>query len=403
MYKYRKRKNKKNKFIALVFVLLFLGQIVLFYHIEDSFIYSKFDNISSSFKNKFVQNDNNTKYANAAEKRPNEIIKNPPEKIEDYSSYEQFIVLENSSVLRSFTSLNEAYDFAREIKESIIIDRKDEKLVYSNFDRSILWNNDTKAGDLFLVNKWNNITSEYTLEEFVNLTAKRSKSINPRLENMLLDSKAYLDLSKLAEDVYADGIHNMLITSTYRPYVTQSHLFEARVQRLMDQQYDREEAIDIAAKVVAKPGTSEHQTGLAVDITTIDKNGNIHPLTGSFVNTNVGAWLKDNSWKYGFVIRYQEEKTNITGIIYEPWHLRYVGMPHAEIMYKLNYCLEEYLEYLAKEQHINYSAYNGIKYSIVYFDSISSPDLISTLKQKENIVSLSSDGKAGVILTLLNK
>ena len=97
-----------------------------------------------------------------------------------------------------------------------------------------------------------------------------------------------------------------------------------------------------AEKWVAVPGTSEHQTGLALDIISLyyqvlDKNQE---------NTAEQKWLMENSYKYGFILRYPSDKSEITGINYEPWHYRYVGKEAAKEIYEMGLCLEEYLEYL---------------------------------------------------------
>lgn len=415
MYKYSKVKNS-IKVLAIAVIAFSLWQVTLANEIEDS-IERNYDKVqfkvsegiepldffSVYWNSRLIGSYNNIEYAKKAALRLSNttIILNPLNK-EVFTGYEQFLIYKDNRVIQNYPDFNDAYNYAKEVKDSFVIDSKENKLVYTNFDRSILWNDDTKAGDLFLVNKWNPINSEYTLDDFVNLTSKKSNYIQPRIDNMLLDTKSYEYLYHMAEDIYNDGITNMLITSTYRSYVTQSHLFNSRVNRLMEQQYDEETAINMTARIVAKPGTSEHQTGLAVDVTSIDEHGNIHPLNESFVNTQVGSWVRDNSWKYGYVVRYAEEKSDITGIIYEPWHLRFVGLPHAEVMLKLNFSLEEYLEYIALEKHFEFTDFKENNYTIMYFDSIYSKDLLSTLKKREELVSISSDGKSGVIVTLLN-
>ena len=92
--------------------------------------------------------------------------------------------------------------------------------------------------------------------------------------------------------------------------------------------------------VVALPGTSEHQTGLALDIV----DAGYQELDEAQENTPVQQWLMRNSWRYGFILRYPTGKSNITGIIYEPWHYRYVGRDAARAIYESGLCLEEYLE-----------------------------------------------------------
>lgn len=92
----------------------------------------------------------------------------------------------------------------------------------------------------------------------------------------------------------------------------------------------------MAEQWVAIPGTSEHQIGLAVDISVEDGSGQ--------AASDVWQWLRENSYKYGFILRYPEDKTDITGISYEPWHYRYVGKETAEEIYRQGVCLEEYLK-----------------------------------------------------------
>src|SRR5699024_6322647 len=118
--------------------------------------------------------------------------------------------------------------------------------------------------------------------------------------------------------------------SGFRSYQSQEQLFDQYVQR------DGEKA---AHKYSAKPGHSEHQTGLTYDIVSENTDTNFKT---SFGKTEEGQWLKDNAYKYGFIIRYPKNKTHITGYQYEPWHIRYVGKDTAKKLYKSNQTLEEY-------------------------------------------------------------
>ncbi len=119
----------------------------------------------------------------------------------------------------------------------------------------------------------------------------------------------------------------------------QKKLFRQQTQEYLNQGYSTREAQELAAESVAIPGTSEHQLGLAVDI--VDYN---HPqLDQTQEDTQVQKWLMENSWRYGFILRYPPEKSDITGIIYEPWHYRYVGKAAAKEIYQQNITLEEYL------------------------------------------------------------
>ena len=112
------------------------------------------------------------------------------------------------------------------------------------------------------------------------------------------------------------------------------------MDRLIAQGYSPSDARIEAAKAVAIPGTSEHQLGLAVDI--VDLRYQV--LDAGQEDTATQQWLMQNSWKYGFILRYPNDKTAVTGIIYEPWHYRYVGRENAKAIYESGLCLEEYLQ-----------------------------------------------------------
>lgn len=137
-------------------------------------------------------------------------------------------------------------------------------------------------------------------------------------------------LNKMIEDAEIDNMH-LVIRSAYRSYAAQKAL------------YDKFVALDgqqIAESYSAKPGQSEHQTGLAYDIGSRESVAN---MSIQFGQTAEGNWLKENAHKYGFIIRYGKGKTHITGYRYEPWHIRYVGKLHAAKLYRTGQTLEEYL------------------------------------------------------------
>ncbi|MDE6960046.1 MAG: M15 family metallopeptidase, partial [Lachnospiraceae bacterium] len=125
-----------------------------------------------------------------------------------------------------------------------------------------------------------------------------------------------------------------------------------KITRLEAQGYTHEEAVKEAAKVVAVPGTSEHQLGLTVDFLT----GSYKRLDEGIRNTKEYKWIEEHAWEYGYVVRYPSGKSGITGIISEPWHLRYVGIPAAKLMMEQEICLEEFLGVAYDDQR------NGISY-----------------------------------------
>ena len=142
---------------------------------------------------------------------------------------------------------------------------------------------------------------------------------------------AMIDMFRAA---IADGVDDWQISAGYRSYRYQKQLFDKQVKEYRDQGFSQQNAVSATRQTVADPGTSEHHTGLAFDITV---PGTI------FKGTPEQIWLHKNCWDYGFVIRYQEDKEDITGYIAECWHIRYVGLPHSLDMRDRNLCLEEYL------------------------------------------------------------
>ena len=185
---------------------------------------------------------------------------------------------------------------------------------------------------LLLVNRWNPIPDGYTFE----LTQLK--------QGHAVDSRAYPDLQEMMDACRAAGL-DPKICSSYRTQDKQQELYENKIQRLMDEGYSYERAVEEAGTVVAVPGTSEHQTGLALDIV----DASYQHLDEAQEDTQVQQWLMEHSWEYGFVLRYPNGKSETTGIIYEPWHYRYVGREAAREMTELGLCLEEYVDWLSAQ------------------------------------------------------
>lgn len=152
------------------------------------------------------------------------------------------------------------------------------------------------------------------------------------------DSSCYEPLMALLQACREAG-YKPCIGSGYRDHAFQTQLYERKIQRLMEEGYSAEEATRLAGTVVAVPGTSEHELGLAFDL--VDEDYQILDDTQETLPTQ--QWLMANSWRYGFILRYPNNKSDITGIIYEPWHYRYVGATVAKEIYESGMCLEEYL------------------------------------------------------------
>lgn len=179
-----------------------------------------------------------------------------------------------------------------------------------------------------------------TLVNFENTIPKDWKVDLVQLNNgQSVDRRIYDDLIAMLQAAKSEGL-NPLICSSYRTNEKQERLYQNKVSEYLSQGYSKVEASDKAAFWVARPGTSEHQLGLAVDIVST-KN---QRLDRSQENTVEQQWLIQNSWKYGFVLRYPTNKNSITGVGYEPWHYRYVGKEHAKKINELGVCLEGYVK-----------------------------------------------------------
>ena len=157
-------------------------------------------------------------------------------------------------------------------------------------------------------------------------------------ESVKVDSRILEPFENMCRAASNDGV-SIFAASAFRSVEIQTKLFNKEVQKNLSNNpgMSTEEAEKRAATVVNRPGTSEHNLGLAIDINTDET---------SFKNTAEYRWLKAHSAEYGFVERYPEDKTEITGIIFEPWHYRYVGVENAKKMNVLGMCLEEYINYL---------------------------------------------------------
>jgi D-alanyl-D-alanine carboxypeptidase len=182
---------------------------------------------------------------------------------------------------------------------------------------------------LILVNPWNTIPDGYTV--------KLKKLAN----GMQVDERIYDDLNAMLIACWNAGL-KPYVCSAYRTTATQKRLYNNKVARLQKAGYSLSAAKTEAARWVAKPGTSEHQLGLALDIVSSD----YRLLNKNQENTPEQKWLMEHCWEYGFILRYPTDKSDITGIGYEPWHYRYVGRENALAIRDSGLCLEEYLQAL---------------------------------------------------------
>ncbi len=199
---------------------------------------------------------------------------------------------------------------------------------------------DRKLSDelLVLVNADNGLGADDEPAEFITVEGYR------------LDKTAGEQLLKMLTDMRAAGYETMTIYSAFRNYAKQESNFNNKINQYVNKGYERETAEEMAATIVNPPGKSEHQTGLAADICTSEMVAQYGSLPEQFAQTDAYIWLYEHCDEYGFILRYPEDKEDVTGITFEPWHYRYVGLDYAKEIMGQKICLEEYIAQLKKEK-----------------------------------------------------
>ena len=185
--------------------------------------------------------------------------------------------------------------------------------------------------NLLLVNDWNPLPAGYDSDVTFS-TVSGGKQVDSRIidavNRMLNDAAAY----------------DLAVVSAYRPKEEQNTLYWRKVQQYTDKGYSDLEAQKVGGTIVKRPGFSEHNCGLAMDV----GGSGDYTLEQTFANTPAYAWLIEHCADYGFILRFPQGKEDITGVIYEPWHYRYVGEEAARYIMDNDLCLEEYLAQVKK-------------------------------------------------------
>lgn len=232
-------------------------------------------------------------------------------------------------------------------------------------------------GNLVLVNKDHPLDPEAVPKDIVTLFENQDLMYGyVVLDNTIRLSRSVAEnFRNMIEAAGEDGVNRFMISSGYRDEDEQERLY-------------REKGSDYALP----PGYSEHNLGLSMDIGSTQQSIDRSPE---------GKWLKEHAWAHGFILRYPQDKTEITGIQYEPWHFRYVGQPHSMIMKELNLTLEEYLDYL-KDQSSYRTTVEGKEYEIKYVP-VRSKDMEIEIPAGSEY-EISGNNIDGIIVTvLLNK
>ena len=196
---------------------------------------------------------------------------------------------------------------------------KEELYDYSDYDFS---RDDWR---LILINKQHSIPENY---EF---------PIDNITNDMQCDARLKDDLLDMFKAANAEGV-SLEIRSPYRTHMHQQENFDKRMETYIRKGYSYVEAFQRTSRAITVPGHSEHEVGLAFDITCTG----YYNLDEAFFKTAAGTWLYENSYKYGFILRYPKDKEYITGIEFEPWHYRYVGVEAATYMTLNDMCMEEF-------------------------------------------------------------
>ena len=204
-------------------------------------------------------------------------------------------------------------------------------------------NSDIFRGSLLLVNHEHQFDIPDDIE-LVPVSDLATGSYRVSGIDIMLNPEIIGPLNDMMDAFYAEtGRDNLVIISGFRDYIRQQEILDDYIRLVGSTE---------ASKWASRPGFSEHHTGLAADFGLLS-SGSVRTFTG----TGVNSWFRENSYRFGFILRYTAEKEGITGTTNEPWHFRYVGEPHASIMFRNNWCLEEYIalisEYSFDERYIS--------------------------------------------------
>jgi len=224
------------------------------------------------------------------------------------------------------------------------------------------------SNDLLLLVNPDYAVPDYIFGDLVRI-AGYVTALNP---DMLLNEDALVMLRAMFDSAVNVGFTQFRVTQGFRTHEYQQNL------------YDRMAGTGLAAQ----PGHSEHQVGLAVDISYHGVN---------IGNSVQGSWLMNYSYRYGFILRYPQNKTHITGVPFEPWHYRYVGQPHAWFMTRNDMVMEEYIDYLRINREITVF-YEGVEFAIFYLDN---EDEVLEIPESHQFWA-SRDNTGGVIVTVAN-
>ena len=313
----KKRRRIKKKVIKL-FVLSLLIIIALIAGISN--IKERID-YKNSYDYKLLQIGYSEKEIKEIKKLDNKQINKLLNK-----KYNKLIVKFMKQKYFIFSNLDKYIEYYKKSENddlSYTISMINTKANYKFYDEKAVTKTKVEDGNLMLVNKYNNLTKEYTPTDLVDV-----KNLYAYGENQI-KKEVYEKFIEMWTDAKKEDL-SLIITSAYRTYDYQEKLWNS---------YSNNKGEKWADSVAARPGHSEHQTGLTLDIVTYGSKMN------DFENTDEFKWLSENAHKYGFILRYPKDKEELTGYSYESWHYRYVGKDVATKIYKEKITFDEYYSY----------------------------------------------------------
>lgn len=251
---------------------------------------------------------------------------------------------------------------------------------------------DSKYGDLVLIDRDHEfVFPEYGIgQKIIKLYGNKSKSYVLSTSELELRRDVIGKLDKLMDAFYAETkLANTMVYNAYRSYERQEELYNNYVKKNGQEKAD---------KYSAAPGHSDYHSGASFELRYIDESGKNHALSEKIEY----AWITDNMYKYGFILRYPTNKAEITGNDFEPFHIRYVGEAHAAVMKEKDFCLEEYLEFLKgypyKGEHLKVETSDNL-YEIFYVAAPEDGSVIIPLPENRPYT-LSGDNCGGFIVTV---
>jgi zinc D-Ala-D-Ala carboxypeptidase len=241
-----------------------------------------------------------------------------------------------------------------------------------NIEKKEITIDDIYQGNLLLVNREYPVHQKSIKSDVVNLFTREALANGYRLlgNEIYLSEEVSYRFSKLIDAAEKEGVNHFSINSGFRDFVEQSALYE-----------------EMGSDYALPAGYSEHNLGLSLDVGSTQMR---------MEDADEGKWIGKNAWKYGFILRYPKDKTDITGILYEPWHIRYVGLPHSAIMKEKNLVLEEYMDYLRERKSLIANV-EGEQYTVFYYP-VSENRKIDVPENKD--YEISGNNIDGVIVTV---